>query len=107
LVGQVDLFFPDAEMAALYNSQAKMRRRIGEEGYALVGRHLGELATLDGAEVAALPEVAPESGSDRMTIVFGGGKVTIVVVPLENEEPIDEIESADSLQILGIVVSED
>jgi hypothetical protein len=107
LVGQVDLYFSDAEMAALYNSEGKMRRRIGDEGYALVGRHLGELAALDGAEVAALPEVALESGPDRMTIVFGGGRVTIVVVPLGNEEPIDEIEGADGLQILGIAVSED
>ena len=104
---QVDLFFADAKTAALCNSKREMTARWGARGFATVSRRLNELAVVDWREVAQLPATVVQRGEDgAVTIDCDRGGLTIEAIPLERNRPTDDIETADGLRIVTLVVRE-
>jgi hypothetical protein len=103
----VEISFDDAEMAALCNSRRQLTARWGGQGFPLVARHLEALAALDGNDVVDLPAVVIQPGDDgAVTIAFDRGRLTITAVPTKGSETTDELDNADGIRIVSIVVGD-
>jgi hypothetical protein len=99
----VDLSFADAQLAALCNSKKQITSRWGPHGFAAVSRRLTELCAVDCADVVNLPmaTITP-NGEGIVTIEFDRGGVTISAVPLDREEPTNDITKANELRIMTV-----
>ena len=103
----MEISFADAQLAALCNSKRQLTTRWGGEGFLLVGRHLEELAGVDGADVVDLPAAVLGAGDDgAVTIVFDRGRLTITAMPTKGSETTDELNNADGIRIVSLVVGD-
>jgi len=103
----VEISFADAELAALCNSKRQLTTRWGGEGFLLVGRHLEELAAVDSADVVDLQTAVIEPDDDgAVTVVFDRGRLTIRAVPTKGSETTDELNNADGIRIVSLVVGD-
>lgn len=103
----MEISFADDQMAALCNSKRQLTTRWGDEGFLLVGRHLEELASVDGADVVDLPAAALEPGVDAtVSIVFDRRRLTITARPMKGSETTDELDNADGIRIVSLVVGD-
>jgi hypothetical protein len=79
----MDVTFTSAELAHLCNSEQLLARRFGAEMGRTVARRLWDLAAVDAAGVARLPETVVESdGSGETRLTFGGSVLVRGVVTL-------------------------
>lgn len=103
----VEISFADAQMEALCNSKRQLTARWGGEGFLLVGRHLEELAAIDGADVVHLPVAVVEPGDgEAVNFVFDRGRLTIRAVLTKGNETTDELNNADGIRIVSLVVED-
>lgn len=100
----MEISFVDARVAALCNSKRQLTARWGDDGFLLVGRHLEALAALDGADVVDLPSAVVEPDDGTVTIIFDRGRLTITAVPTKGSETTDELNNADGIRIVNLVV---
>jgi hypothetical protein len=101
----VDLTFGEPELAALCNSEQRMIRRWGHEGFRILARRLLELAAADVSEIEDLPGAALRfDGDGGVTVDFGRGALLIHAVFLNGRSgrgP-DATTAPDRLHILRI-----
>jgi hypothetical protein len=103
----VEISFADAQLAALCNSKRQLTTHWGGAGFLLVGRHLEELASVDAADVVDLPDTVLEPGVDGVvTIMFDRGRLTITAAPTKGSETTDELNNADGIRIVSLVVGD-
>ena len=103
----MEISFADALLAADCNSKRRSAARWGADGFDLVGRRLGELAAVDGADVEQLPATVIEQGDDgAVTVIFDRGRLTVNAVPINGRGPTNDIKSANGLRIVSLILSD-
>lgn len=105
--GHVEISFADALLAADCNSKRRSMARWGAQGFEVVGRRLGELAAVDGADVEDLPATVVEQGEDGAVIViFDRGRLTVNAMPINGRGPTNDIKSANGLRIVSLILGD-